>query len=326
MARPLRIFYPGAYYHVMNRGAAKQNIFHTKIDHCNFLACTKAAHEMFNLRVHAFCLMPNHYHLLVSTPDANLDRSMRHINGTYTQRYNKAHHRDGPLLRGRYKAILVENNDYLASVSRYIHLNPVSASLCKRAIDYKWSSYSYFLSTHSQPDWHSANEVLELFDSNPTRDACAAQIEYIKFMEEGLDEKTRLFYERARINPIFGSKAFIDSCSAEISESSSDHCLYESRLLTKKPSAQKIIDAVAKHYALDSLAVILTKRKNNNIPRDVAMYIMRYKFAYLTKTVAQIFDYTQTNSACARLAKVRQRVMRSSQLLLDIDNITRELR
>ena len=126
MSRPLRIQYEGAWYHVMNRGSNRQLIFTRDEHRLIFLQLLEEIVVKYKLEIHAFCLMGNHYHLLVNTPFANLSRVMRHLNGVYTQKFNLLEQRDGPLFRGRYKAILVENEDYLLQVSRYIHLNPVS--------------------------------------------------------------------------------------------------------------------------------------------------------------------------------------------------------
>src|SRR3990172_2071752 len=103
MSRPLRIVFPGAYYHVMNRGLAYQAIFTDRPERLGFLVLLEECHRMWGMRVLAYCLMDNHYHLLIQTPDANLSRIMRHIDGLHTQRYNRNHGRDGPLFRGRYK-------------------------------------------------------------------------------------------------------------------------------------------------------------------------------------------------------------------------------
>ena len=129
MPRPLRVEYPGAVYHVMNRGLARQAIFRTPADYELFLQVLAETHTMWGVEVFAYCLMKNQYHLCLRTPTANVGRVMRHINGLYTQRFNRAHRRAGPLFRGRYKAIVVEVEPYLASVIRYIHLKPVQTKL-----------------------------------------------------------------------------------------------------------------------------------------------------------------------------------------------------
>ena len=140
MARPLRVEYPDAVYHVMNRGAARQPIFLTQADRKRFLQVLEEAWKRWRFKVHAYCLTDNHYHLCLQTPEAKLSRIMRHLNGVYTQRYNRIHDRDGPLFRGRYKALLIEVEDYLGQVVRYIHLNPVAAGIARQPQDYRWSS------------------------------------------------------------------------------------------------------------------------------------------------------------------------------------------
>ena len=125
MSRPLRIEYADAWDHVMNRGGRYDAIFEDKNDYSAFSELLKEAIDIFHIKVAAFCLMQNHYHLLIQTPEGNISRSMRHINGVYTQRYNRLKRTDGSLFRGRYKAILVDSDAYLLHLSRYIHRNPI---------------------------------------------------------------------------------------------------------------------------------------------------------------------------------------------------------
>ena len=129
MSRPLRIQYPDAWYHVMNRGRRGEEIFTDDKDYAAFIDLLKEINDDYKVKVSAYCLMSNHYHLLVQTPDSNISRAMRHLNGVYTQRYNRIHHSDGPLFRGRYKAILVEADSYLLELLRYIHRNPLGAGV-----------------------------------------------------------------------------------------------------------------------------------------------------------------------------------------------------
>ena len=121
MPRPLRIEYEDAYY--------RQHIFHGEAYFDLFLKTLAETHQRFGLQVLCYCLMNNHYHLMVKTPEGNLGRAMRHLNGLYTQRYNRLRKTDGSLFRGRYKAILVENDSYQLQLSRYIHRNPIEASV-----------------------------------------------------------------------------------------------------------------------------------------------------------------------------------------------------
>ena len=124
MGRLIRITYPGAWHHVMNRGLGRQNIFKGNDDYNSFLSILDELTTKFNVELHAYCLMTNHYHLLMYTPDGNISLAMKFMNGVYTQRYNKQHHSDGPLFRGRFKSTLVDRDAYFLPLSRYIHLNP----------------------------------------------------------------------------------------------------------------------------------------------------------------------------------------------------------
>lgn len=151
MSRPLRIEYENACYHVMNRGRSRQRIFHDDRYFEEFLNTLEEAHQRFGLQVLCYCLMSNHYHLLVKTPEANLGRAMRHINGVYTQRYNRLKKSDGSLFRGRYKAISVEEDSYQLQLSRYIHRNPIDAGMVKQLENYPWSSYPFYIKNKKIP-------------------------------------------------------------------------------------------------------------------------------------------------------------------------------
>ena len=141
MARPLRIEFAGALYHVTSRGDGQEDIYLDDTDREIYLEVLAEVQHRFNWVIHAYCLMSNHYHLLIETPDSNLAKGMRHLNGVYTQRFNRRHKRVGHVFQGRYKAILVQKDNYLLELSRYIVLNPVRAQMVRSAKDWPWSSY-----------------------------------------------------------------------------------------------------------------------------------------------------------------------------------------
>ena len=141
MARPLRIEFEGALYHVTSRGDERRDIFLDDADREAFLQILGDVVRRFAWRCHAYCLMGNHYHLLIETPNANLSRGMRHLNGVYTKRFNRTHERVGHVMQGRYKSILVDKDEYLLELARYVVLNPVRAGVVRSARDWKWSSY-----------------------------------------------------------------------------------------------------------------------------------------------------------------------------------------
>lgn len=141
MGRPLRIQYPGASYHITSRGNEKREIFRSNGDRGKFLSYLKSAHERYGGMIHVYCLMNNHYHLLLETPRGNLSQILHHINGAYTIYFNIKRRRSGHLFQGRYKAILLEKDAYCQELSRYIHLNPARAGLVNTLSAYPWSSY-----------------------------------------------------------------------------------------------------------------------------------------------------------------------------------------
>jgi putative transposase len=200
MPRSLRLEFENAWYHVMNRGARREEIF--KDDECRkmFLEIVGESVRLFKIELHAYCLMDNHYHLLLKTPHANLSRAMRHINGVYTQRFNRKIKKDGSLFRGRYKAIIVDGNSYLLQVSRYIHLNPVEAKIVKRALDYSWSSCSKYLNASKKLVWLRTDEILGMFGNKQSKRR------YKNFVESGLDDETKSFYSRDNKPVIFGER------------------------------------------------------------------------------------------------------------------------
>ncbi len=169
MSRPLRIEYAGALYHVTSRGNARQPIYLDEQDFDLLLEVLSKVCERFNWVIHSYCLMTNHYHLLVETPDGNLSKGMRQLNGVYTQRFNRKHQRVGHLYQGRYKAVLVDKESYLLEVGRYILLNPIRAHMVDSPEEYQWSSWHAIMREEKAPEWLAVNQTLLLFDRQRTK-------------------------------------------------------------------------------------------------------------------------------------------------------------
>ncbi len=163
MARPLRIEYPGAVYHVTSRGNAREPIFADDADRRILLQTLEDVICRYNWICHAYCLMGNHYHLKLETVDPNLSLGMRQLNGVYTQRFNRHHQRVGHVFQGRYKAILVEKNEHLLELCRYIVLNPVRACLVDIPEKWPWSSYLATSSAVKAPEILTVDWVLAQF-------------------------------------------------------------------------------------------------------------------------------------------------------------------
>ena len=163
MARALRVEYPGAFYHVINRGNAGDDIFKSLRDREKFLEYLQSSVERYGLKIHTYCLMSNHYHLLVETPEANLSRAIKWVNVSYAGYFNRKRQRRGHLFQGRYKAILVDADEYLKQLSRYIHLNPIRAKMVPELGSYPFSSYPAFIGQVKAPTWLEINWLLSLF-------------------------------------------------------------------------------------------------------------------------------------------------------------------
>ena len=168
MARPLRIEYAGAVYHVTSRGDRRKDIFEDNQDRLLFLSILESIIKRYNWLCHSYCLMDNHYHLLIETPDANLSAGMRQLNGFYTQVYNRRHRKPGHVFQGRYKAIVVQKENYLLELCRYVVLNPVRAGVVKKIEAWRWSSYQPTAGIGKPPEYLTTDWILGLFGSPKT--------------------------------------------------------------------------------------------------------------------------------------------------------------
>jgi putative transposase len=203
MARPLRLEYPGAVYHVTSRGNARQDIVLDDRDRILFLEKLTHVIDRFGWRCHAFCLMDNHYHLLIETPQPNLSRGMRQLNGTYTQATNRRHQRVGHLFQGRFTAILVEKEAHLLELCRYVVLNPVRAKLVNHPRLWAWSSYRETAGERPAPAWLWTDWILGHFGTRQGE----AQMRYRQFVADGREGPRP--WEQLTGQIYLGSEAFI---------------------------------------------------------------------------------------------------------------------
>lgn len=204
MARPLMVEYPGAVYHITGRGNERQSVFLDDADRIAFLKLVHQVCERFNWLCHAYCLMSNHYHLLVETIDPTLSRGMRQLNGVYTQGFNRHHGRAGHLFQGRFKAILVEKDTYLLELCRYVALNPVRAHMVQSAKDWEWSSYCATAGMGEALPLLMIDWILSQFDEH----RLAAQKAYRDFVAAG---RGALPWEELRGQIYLGTEAFVES-------------------------------------------------------------------------------------------------------------------
>ena len=203
MSRPLRIEYPGALYHVTSRGNRREAIFEDDADRNYFLDLLGEIYQRFHWKIDAYCLMNNHYHLLVETMDANLSRGMRQLNGVYTQWFNRRHQKVGHVFQGRFKAILVQKESYFLELARYVVLNPVRSSAAVNVEDWPWSSYRATIGSAPAPDWMNLDGLLAHF--GPDRKLAA--VAYASFVSSKSNQPD--LWKRLRNQIILGDDEFI---------------------------------------------------------------------------------------------------------------------
>ncbi len=224
MTRPLRIEFAGALYHVTSRGNQREAIYLDESDKLLFLEVLGEVCERFNWQLHAYCLMTNHYHLLVETPDGNLSNGMRQLNGVYTQRFNRKQGRVGHVFQGRFKGILVEKESYLLALARYIVLNPVRARMVDRAEDWPWSSYRATAGQEDSPAWLVTDWLLSAF----SRSKLEAIRQYRAFVAAGLRVENPWGQLRGQI--YLGSDSFVERMQCQIASD---------KTLSEIPATQK---------------------------------------------------------------------------------------
>jgi putative transposase len=259
MARPLRISYPGAFYHITSRGNEQKVIFKNNRDREKFRECLESAVKRYNAVIHAYCLMNNHYHLLLETPSGNLSKIMAHINGAYTTYFNTKLGRFGHLFQGRYKAILVEADEYSMELSRYIHLNPVRAKVVETPEEYEWSSYSYYIGKKKSPEWLKMGFILGYFGKK----ASESQKNYKKFVTILINQEYESPLKDVVSSTLLGTQKFIgDIKDKYISGEKKDKDLPAFKVLKKRITIEDISHAVNENI-----------KDNNKLSRNIKIYL-----------------------------------------------------
>ena len=231
MARPLRLEYAGATYHVTSPGDRREAIYDDDLDRTRWLEIIAQVCDRFNWRIHAYCLMDNHYHLVIETVDGNLSKGMRQLNGVYTQYYNRRHGRSGHVFQGRYKAIHVDKENYLLELARYVVLNPVRASMVADVINWPWSSYPAAVGHCSSPDWLETDWLLSHFGKQRKR----ARTKYVDFVRGGIGLPS--IWEGLQKQIFLGSDAFINQHLEAIDK---DESLEDIPALHRRPIAKPL--------------------------------------------------------------------------------------
>jgi REP element-mobilizing transposase RayT len=315
MSRPLRIDYPNAWHHVMNRARRGQDLFVDKADYQQFIDLLQEITDLFNINVAAYCLMPTHYHLMLQTPGANLSRCMRHLNGIYTQRYNVSHSCDGTLFRGRYKSILVDADNYVLQLVRYIHRNPLKAGLVKRLDQYVWSSHKGYLSKAKKWNWIYKHFVLDMLTTQIN-----SQIQiYKQFMAQEQDENLVRVLDGKNPPSMLGSEKFISWIKDLFFKKKKDKEVPASKELT--PDLDTIISEVSRYYKVRPTKLKAVRRGMENEPRDVAIYLIRSMRAEPLMRVGANFGLNQYSSVSSAVTRVKAKLQKDRKFKDRLEHI-----
>jgi len=302
MTRPLRIEYPDAWYHVMNRSRKGQEAFATVEDCNSFIDIIKDAAEIFNMKITAYCLMTNHYHLLVQTPDANLSRCMRHINGIYTQRYNARNGCDGTLFRGRYKSIVVDADSYLLELVRYIHRNPLRAGIVAKLDDYEWSSHKGYVSKAKKWEWLHKNYILGIFSKNKR----SQLISYKRFISSEESAELIYYYSKKNIPSILGDTVFVQLLKDRFLKKKKEKEIPESTKLC--PEVIDIKQAVCAYYQIEETDLLMSRRGVENEARDFAMYMLRVIRSERLTKIGEEFNLSNYSSVSTAIERIKRKM------------------
>ncbi len=282
MSRPLRLQYPGALYHVTARGNARQAIVRDDTDRQRFVTTVATMVEQYQVVCHAWVLMNNHYHLLLETPHANLAQAVRHLNGVYTQAFNRRHRRVGHLFQGRYQAILVEKEGYLLELCRYVVLNPVRAKVVTQPRAWKWSSYRATAGEADSPSWLTVDWVLGQF----ARTRARAHREYVQFVAEGHSQEGKP-WEQVQGQIYLGSEDFLQQVQQRVGTETGAEIPVKQQQLGR-PTLAAVVRQVAQGYGQSEAELRQQTRRPSNA-RQVAVYAARRIAGSDLQTIGRYF-------------------------------------
>jgi len=311
MSRPLRITYPGAFYHITSRGNEKKPIFKSRKDREKFLEYLQSASERYNAVIHIYCLMDNHYHLLLETPSGNLPRIMLHINGAYTNYFNAERGRAGHLFQGRYKAVLVEKDEYAKELSRYIHLNPVRAGVAEMPEEYDWSSYPAYIGKKEKPEWLFTDFIHGYFG----RSKSSAEKYYREFVSRLINAEYSSPLDEAVGSAILGREDFIREIKEKyLSGENADKEIPALRALADRVSAEDLYMEAEKTFSDDPV-----------MERNIRIYLAK---RYTEKRLKEIGDEfgigeSAVSQVCRRLSA---RIEKDRRLKKGLAGIIKRLR
>ncbi|MFC1829319.1 transposase [Thermodesulfobacteriota bacterium] len=309
MARPWRIEYEGALYHILSRGNQKQDIFLSDVDRRLFLDTLGEMTSRYDIDIYAYVLMNNHYHLLLKTHLANLSKAMQWFGTTYTRRFNIRHDRVGHLFQGRYKSFMVENDAYLTQLSCYIHRNPLRAGIIPRLAEYSWSSYPTYAYRKKPPEWLKTDLILSQFGTKDPHHAYRKKVQNYAGEEESL-------LEDLRYGLFLGTNRFADTLRKRFVETSPLSELSQQVKLVKDADAETIIKKLSQALdcRIDNFKTSLRISKAEKMDRDLVLYCLWQSGLFTNHQIGELFGLSY--SSVSKRAAVMRKCLEKNETLL----------
>ena len=317
MARPLRIEYEGAFYHITARGNERKRVFFSTSDYQRFKDYLKEAQKKYGYVLYCYVLMTNHYHLLIETPHANLANVMHYVNASYTGYVNRKRKRSGHLFQGRYKAVLIERDRYLLELSRYIHLNPVRAKTVEKPEDYPYSSYRSFVSKNRE-DLVYQDLILDMI----SKDRKKAPMRYRHFVEGVIGEELDNPLKNVYGGIILGGSRFIKEALGQLEDTVFDgEDISHGREFQTALRCDDILVVLSSYFNTSRQEIL----EGGNEYRNMAIYLLKKKTGLTNRQMGRMF----CNMSYSAVSKVYQRfsarLRRDRRLRKDVEGVMARL-
>jgi len=308
MARPWRIQYEGALYHVFSRGNHQQDIFVTDDDRNLFLDTVGQMSARFDIDIFAYVLMSNHYHLLLRTAQANLSKAMQWLGTTYTRRFNIEHFQSGHLFQGRYKSMLVENDAYLMQLSYYIHNNPLNAGIVKRLISYRWSSYPAYAYNRSHPAWLDKSLILSQLNGENKH-------KQYRQKSQKYSAEHRRIGEDIRHGFIYGSKKFAKRIKDRFMVAEPDPAIPQQKSILKSTDPARFLQKASRLLQCDLQRIKNCPRirESDKLNRDILLYWLWQEGQFTNLQIGDFFGLTHS-AVSRRVAIIRKKITQEQNL------------
>lgn len=322
MARPLRIEYPNAYYHVSNRAESTGGLFPTEQYYQAFLDGVREAATRFNVDVLGWCLLKNEYHLLIKTPEGNLSRFMRQVDGLYTQYFQKHKRRRGSVFRARYKSVLFQPEQYLAPLSRYLHNLPRTARQNPQA--WPWSSVPLYLGRPGHDAGLKPDEVLAHFGTAEQAEQRIAA--YATYLQAGADRELQRFYGKKNQLSVLGDEKFRERARS-LASISGARGVSKGAVARRRPTPGKIISSVADTFQVSDSSILHAARGpgSKNVPRWVAMYLCQEAGGITLQKIAQQFGLQRYGTVSTTIGKLKDEFEENPPLMTRVETIRQQL-